>query len=610
MGKRNKSVVLAAAVAGVMGLTGFLNQSQANSYTWNGTSGSWEASTNWTPNTEPTGSDLAVFEALPSNSTEADPIIDQADSVAGITIDNSGGFIWNILRSGTSDARSLNIGSLGLSISGGGDSQWEPLVTTLAASQSWFVGSNTTLTFNGGILAGSGVLTKTGTGELDLTTNGSTNNAGINIDAGLVTNARTTNGDGTGVLSIYSGGTYEALSANIGNTGGIVMYNGSTLEGSGVAGISNGTLNLDSTPNTVVTFATATASSTLSLTLGVTGGDATSIINITGGGEVSPGGSSGTNAFQGTWVVNAGTLECYNINSLGDHSTTGTTTNVGAPSFIQLNGGAVQFAGTSSGSTQVSLNNPISVTATSTISMDKQGAGNAATSYYPHASRVLGNMTIGNSTLTVTNTSNITGVSNSGYPASFLAPGLTLTGTPTFNVIKPSGFNLAMWFGTITQNSSTYGFNVSGGGNVSVGTLNTGFSGPIGVSGSSTLQALAKGAFGSGTITLSSGSTALFANGLSSWTSSNSFAGTGLVQVEGGTSSISLSGGAISPGTPAGAAGVLTFAGPLALGKNGSTDGTLNINVAGTNGVAGTDFSQVVETNNSTTGITGLSITT
>jgi len=76
-------------------------------------------------------------------------------------------------------------------------------------------------------------------------------------------------------------------------------------------------------------------------------------------------------------------LKAAVINSLGDHSGTGTLTNVVAPSNVTMAGGSLLFAGTNSTSTQVNFNNPISVTADSTISIDKQlsPAGNAATSF-------------------------------------------------------------------------------------------------------------------------------------------------------------------------------------------------------------------------------------
>jgi autotransporter-associated beta strand protein len=216
-------------------------------------------------------------------------------------------------------------------------------------------------------------------------------------------------------------------------------------------------------------------------------------------------------------------------------------------------------------------------------------------------------MSIGSNTLTVNATSQITGVSTAGAPANFGVPTLTLTGSPTFNVNNQGSVPVALTVTTLSGGSSSNTITKTGNGTLQVKGGNASFTNAITVS-NGTLQANTSSgtadAFGTAPISIASGATLLYANGLTTWTTKNDISGNGTVQYEGGTVTGNLAGVQITPGT-GGTSGKLTVAGKAAFALNGATKVGLNIDVTGGNAVAGTDYDQLAIGGSAT--LTGLS---
>src|SRR5688572_8747666 len=91
---------------------------------------------NWNPNQGPTSSDDVFFPAVASAPAQT-PLWEAADSVQSISVNNSGGFVWQLPRSGSVNPRNVTIGNGGLAITGGGTTTWGADVTTIGAVQTW-----------------------------------------------------------------------------------------------------------------------------------------------------------------------------------------------------------------------------------------------------------------------------------------------------------------------------------------------------------------------------------------------------------------------------------------------------------------------------------------
>ena len=130
------------------------------------------------------------------------------------------------------------------------------------------------------------------------------------------------------------------------------------------------------------------------------------------------------------------------------------------------------------------------------------------------------------------------------------------------------------------------------------------FSGGLQVN-AGTISVSNPGAEGRGPITVISNAT-LTLNKAQDWTLTNNLAGQGTIQVEDGTGSKKLTAqGTVGPGTntatvSTNSTGILTVSGALAFGKVGSQFAQLNIEVAGSNNVAGTDYDRLAVTKSCT----------
>lgn len=599
---RRSALVLAAAAT--LGLAG--TNASADTLTWIGTGGNqfFETAGNWSPAQTPTASDDVIFPSQPGAPTFA-PLWESAAFANGMSVDNSGGYIWLFPRSGNnSAARSITLGAGGLSITGGGSSTWGAVTTNVSAPQTWNIGAGTTMQLiSGATIAGSNKITKTGAGTVNVTPSNASFSGGWDITAGTLTNAggSATNVFGTGPIGVSGTGVLDVhlLGGGAVSGGAVTLGNGGTLAGrtgvpsTGQAGISRVDLGvtLDSAPNTTATIKATVAGENLRLNSSILGGGnvAMSTIRVEGPGELHllNGSTTGT-AFLGTWVVESGgTVRAEAAASLGNR-------NNNTPSTIRLNGGSVVWAGTASGSTAVTFPNPIVVSASSTMVLDKVAHPTnptTAANTGAQVARVLNTLTTGGHTLNIVGSNGITGGTdaNPANPIRMSVSSTTLTGSPIFNVTNNANYNVQFISGAITGGAN--GFTKSGNGSMVLTAANT-YSGPTTVTGGSLIVQNVGGLGTTSEITVGSAATlSLLAGGANNWSSLADLNGSGTVALTGGTgNTLSLLGSEISPGS---SAGILSVTGNLSLGLNVAEKSTLVIEVLGGGAVAGVDFDQL-----------------
>ncbi|MGB7160189.1 MAG: PEP-CTERM sorting domain-containing protein [Tepidisphaeraceae bacterium] len=568
--------------------------SYADTLTWDGGGADqfFATADNWNLNQAPTSADDVFFPAQASAPTMT-PLWEAADSVLSISVDNSGGFVWQLPRNGSTSLRTVAIGSGGLTITGGGTTTWGAQTATVAAPQTWNIGAGTTLQFLPATALGASAskITKTGDGTVQFGNSaGTAFTGGWDITAGMLTNgSATTNPYGTGATTVSGTGVLNLNITGAGNVSGgaLTLANGGTLSGNtgtlitGDTGVPNiaAPIGVDTAANTSAIIKATQAGANFRLAAGFTGGTshADSVIRVQGPGQVHlMNGNTGANAFLGTWKVETGaTLRAEVTSSLG-------VRNNNTPSRAELNGGTMLWAGTGSGSTAATFTNPILVTGDSTMSMDKTGA--AGTASGTGNARTLGPITIGANQLTVNVTSKITGAST-GTTVRMGGSTVTLTGDATFNVIKPTGFDLTFNAASISDGGSGSGYTKTGTGWMTVSSAST-YSGPTSVLGG-TLFLNNTGALGqTSALHVEAGATANLVAG--AWTSKADLSGSGTIIV--GGAGLTAQGSDVSPGS---SAGILSVTGNLALALDGAEQSLLTIEVDGGGAVAGTDYDRL-----------------
>ena len=596
---RRSARVLAAAVP-----PGLVTASApADTLTWVGTGGNQFFGTagNWNPAQSPTASDDVVFPSQASAPTFA-PNWEGADFANSMTVDNAGGYVWLFPRSGSSNPRTITLGAGGLSITGGGSSTWGAVATIPSAPQTWTIGTGTTMQFlSGATLSGSNKITKTGAGTINLFSSNGSFSGGWDVTAGMLTNAggSSTNIFGTGAIGVSGTGVLDANPTGGGAVSGgmVTLGNGGTLSGrtgipaTGQAGISRVDLGitLDPAAGASATIKATIAGENLRLNSSILGGSgvATSTLRVQGPGEVHVlNGSTTASAFLGTWIVESGaTLRAENATSLGNRNST-------TPSTLRLDGGTIRWAGTNSGSTPVIFPNPIVVTNSSTMVLDKVfGSFNTASNTGSQVARTLNTLSVGSHTLNVVGSDIITGGTdaNPANPIRMSVSSTTLTGSPIFNVTNNANYNVQFLSGAITGGAN--GFTKSGNGSMVLTAANT-YSGPTTVTGGSLIVQNVGGLGTTSAITVGSAATlSLVAGGANNWSSTADLSGSGIVAVTGGTgNTLTLLGSQISPGS---SAGILSVTGNLSLGLNVAEKSSLVIEILGGGAVAGVDFDQL-----------------
>jgi autotransporter-associated beta strand protein len=595
--QQRRRALACAAIATAWGMFGGAGDSRADSLTWsgNGADQFFGTAGNWNPAQSPTSVDNVFFPALPIAPTMT-PLWEAADAVNSISVDNSGGFVWQFPRNGGVNPRTVSIGSGGLTVTGGGTTTWGAISATIAAPQTWNIGTGTTFQFMPATALGASAnkITKTGGGTVEFGNSaGTAFTGGWDITAGMLTNgSSTTNPYGTGATTVSGTGVLNLNITGAGNVSGgaITLANGGTLSGNtgalvtGDSGVPNigPSIGVDTAASTSVIVKATQAGSNFRLNAGFTGGTShtDSVIRVQGPGQVHLlNGNSTANAFLGTWKIESGgTLRAEATNSLG-------VRNGNTPSRLELNGGTMLWGGTTSGSTAVTFTNPILVTGDSTMSVDKIGAAGTVANNSGAVGRVLGSITIGGNSLTVNVTSKVTGGTTAGSPVRMGGGAVTLTGDATFNVVKPSTFDLTFAASSISDGGSGFGYTKSGTGWMSVSSAST-YSGPTHVLGG-TLFLNNTGALGTTSLLhVASGATANLVSG--AWTSKADLSGGGTIVVPG--TGLTAQGSAVSPGD---SAGILSVTGNLALALDGAAKSSLNIEITGGGAVAGTDYDRL-----------------
>ena len=166
-----KFVFLRLAVASLF--LAFVPAAHADNFTWIGaTDSDLNTYSNWTTSSlNPPGvNDILIFGATTTAPTPFTPEVKTAVNVQGLSIDNTGTYKWNLPRSGNgADARTISIGSSGITMTGTGTSLITAFVT-ITTDQTWNISAGGILSLSGGgTLSGTSKLTKDGAGTLVIT---------------------------------------------------------------------------------------------------------------------------------------------------------------------------------------------------------------------------------------------------------------------------------------------------------------------------------------------------------------------------------------------------------------------------------------------------------
>ncbi|MFO1089916.1 MAG: autotransporter-associated beta strand repeat-containing protein [Hyphomicrobiales bacterium] len=416
----------------------------------------------------------------------------------------------------------------------------------------------------GGIVSGSGTLTKTGGGTLTLTANSPFSGA-LTI--------------GQGSVQLGNGGAAGSVSGNIANNGNLIFNRsdaftfGGTIAGTGsVTQAGSGITIL--TGNNTYTGGTTIAQGTLQIGNGGTSGAITGNVanngtltfnradSYTFGGMISGAGSvtqagpgttilTGDSTYTGGTTITQGTLQLGNGGTSG--SIAGNVTNSGNLTFNRADnytfGGVVSGAGsvTQAGSGTTILTGDSTYTGGTTITQGTLQLGNGGTS-----GSIAGNVTnSGNLTFNRANNYTFGGVVSGAGSVTQAGPGTTiLTGANTY----------------------------SGGTTIAQGTLQLGNGGTSG--------AIAGNVTNSGNLTFNRADPLTF-GGVISGSGAVSQSGSGttiLSEVQTYTGATRVSDGTLALGAPTGAPGGLAGSGPVTIDTGGTMGGYGSVSGRVTNG--------------------------
>lgn len=370
-------------------------------------------------------------------------------------------------------------------------------------------GTNTGINTISGVMSGGGSggftpLTKNGAGTWKLT---AANTLGsVVINEGILI-AGNTNALGTGVTTV-NGGTLSVENVALANSS-VILNSGGTVQGTG-AGASVKVVNVGATA-TSVGLSTATGSDVLAVGVaanGLTGGQASSVVNISGPGTVSLGYASN---YAGGFSINSGTLKLGSATALGSASSANVGFGAGSTGTLAINGQAATLSALNS---NLSVGTPViennSATAgTLTVSNTSGASVYAGVIRDGAAGGALSLVKDGASTLTLSGASTFTGgITLSGGTLTASSAGALGTGA----ISVASGSTLAT-----DTNANLGNLSLAGGANILLADYNSSFisSGTIGISGSgNTLMLSGSAATAGSTYTLLLGSS-LSASGIS-----------------------------------------------------------------------------------------------
>ncbi len=543
----NDSLVLTQTGSGTVNTAGIAGTNRNLTFTGNGTGA------------VTVGGVIATGTGTLTKNGTSTLVLSGANTFTGAVSINEGTVsVGDVANSGASShlgaGTTINLGSTGktatLRFTGASDSTNRPLV--IAGTGIVDVTTTGTTLTESGVVSGSGILQKEGTGTLALTgTN--THTGGVNINAGTLA---VTNGSAIGNSSAVTVATGGTLALNSSETIG-------SLEGAGAT--------------------------TLGATTLTTGGNNastgyTGIISGTGGALTKNGTGtftlSGANTYTGATTVSTGTLVAASNTALGT-SAAGTTVASGAT--LGLQGGisigteALNISGTGDGSNGVlrnlsgnnTANGAVTVTATSTIQSDAGtltlgGAINGSA-----ASRALTFTGAGNTASTGNIGGNISTLTKTGSGTLSLSGANTYSGATTVSagtLVAGSASALgAVGGGTTVANGATLSLsNVTG---VTLAESALTLTGQ-GVGAQGALQNLVGNNTVSGTIALG-GETYVGVNSSTTLTSTGVVSGGfGLTKI--GTGTLVLNGANTYTGTTAVNAGTLEVKHSTGLGTTGS----------------------------------------
>jgi len=319
-----------------------LRSAQAGPIYWNAVGTTWNNTADWVGGAVPTAAADVGFDSTQYGSNSSQPVTDAGgDSVLGIFFGNSGG----TATTGTTltGTGALNLGTDGITLYANTGATTISAPITLGGAQSWTNSSANLFTVNGnvtnagylltvtgtgstsigGIISGTGGLTKSGTGTLTLS-GADTYSGATAVTAGALTIANNSSlGTGTGnttsgvtvssgaALQLINGiSTTTAVPLNLSGTGVTANPNGAlenisgtnsysgliTLGAAATIGSDAGTLNIT---NAGTIYGTSTG---FGLTLaGAGNGSMTSIFN--GGVNGTAGAGTLTKSGTGTWTL-------------------------------------------------------------------------------------------------------------------------------------------------------------------------------------------------------------------------------------------------------------------------------------------------------------------
>lgn len=398
--------------------------SQAANQTWTGTtSADWEVTTNWSggavpgvinPAANALSADTATFNIGLVNGTRGgstDPLIfANARNVKNILFDtNAGPYVFGTVGGNTlwlshtgsvtmnatvQNAQTFNspvqirlpsstpgtysfvnnatnsAATLSFNTVQSGAASTRPLTLTLDGSNT---GTNTinTLTRNGGQLIN---VVKQGTGTWilaganDLAAGTTTISGGTLAIQNAGSLGTGTNTVGTGTLRLDNSITV-AKNLTLNDGGGLASNNGANVwQGNVVVGaaVANGT------------FSAVGAGDTLTISTGtISGGQASSVMNIAGAGTVV---LSTASTYQGGYSVNSGTLRLGNATALGAATSANVTFGAGSTGVLQLNGNSTIIVGLNTNATpgNVFVENGGSVSGANTLTVNNATANTFA----------------------------------------------------------------------------------------------------------------------------------------------------------------------------------------------------------------------------------------
>lgn len=520
---------------------------------WDGSvSSSWSTNNNWTSPTEPTSTQVALFDSL--GVARPSVTLNASYTIAGITFGNTAGAssaAYNI-----TGANTLTLAGTVPYIQQQNDFQDQTIgISTLTLA------NNTVADVTGAknliisaAITGSKNLIKdgNGAGKLILTGN-NTFTGGLYINNGIV-QAGSSTALGTGATTIAGGATLEL-------SGGISPTNAMSVSGSGVGGA--GAIRNVSGTNTLSGTITETGATTLAADTGTT-------LNLTGN-------LTGTNTD--TTFAGAGNIAVARLSTgTGDVTLNGTGT-------VTYNGGTT--ANTNTGTTTVNAGTLVLAKNAGTNALAGALTVNAGTVQLNANNQIADAATV---TLNGTGTLNLNGKTETiGQLTSTSGSSTVALGTGALTLNGPNNTN-SNFAGALTGASGS-SLNVTGTGKVYLSGSGTGFSGTTNVTSGTLNVSGSDTVLGSGAVNISSAGNLQLQGGISLANavaiSGTGTSGNGAIENFAGNNTLS---GAITVGGTSriqSDAGTLTLSGNIGLGANALTAGG-NGSITSTGVISGT----------------------